>query len=270
MWTVYMATNTVNGKRYFGISGRGLEYRMKRHLSLARVGSRACPRLYDAIRKYGEERFIWQEMLTCLTKNEAMKAEISLIANSKKTQEEYNVSAGGALSTTGLLAHNRRAVICLNDGILYPSARRAAEAYRTDVSEVCKACKGRREQTAGKFFRFASEFSFKTEEDLEREIERIKLERAVFRRRKPERAKKNPAVRDGIDIKGRSAAGPMSRARKVICLDDLLVFDSAGLAGEKYDISRNSIAGVCLGKNWRKAAGGKRFSYLDEWCPNPL
>lgn len=50
---VYMATNTVNGKRYVGVTKRGLKARKERHLYLARIGDKGCNRLYDAIRAYG-------------------------------------------------------------------------------------------------------------------------------------------------------------------------------------------------------------------------
>ena len=53
---VYKATNTTNGKSYIGITSRSTEARWSEHLSRARCGVRNS-RIYDAIRKYGEDSF---------------------------------------------------------------------------------------------------------------------------------------------------------------------------------------------------------------------
>ncbi len=268
MWTVYMATNKINGKRYVGITHRGLAHRRGGHLSRAKRGDRGCPRFYDAIRKYGPQSFEWQAIASFEDKAGAQDAEIALIAKIRKKSEEYNVARGGDVGV--LVPVNRRPVVCLEDGIVYESATSAARAYNSDVSDICKVCSGAWAHNLGLHFRFVDQFHDLSEEGRRDEIIRAETERATARRRSPIRAKLPwQVIVGGKDRIGRSAAGPMKNRKKVICLDDLALFDSVTEAAMRYDIHHSSISQVCRGSKYREKAGGLRFCYLDEWCPNP-
>lgn len=70
---VYMATNMRNGKRYVGMSSRGLSHRSVRHINLAISGSSSCSRFYDAIRKYGSDSFEWIILCECLSRKSGRK-----------------------------------------------------------------------------------------------------------------------------------------------------------------------------------------------------
>lgn len=63
MYSIYVLTNTVNGKKYVGFTGRGLRQRWLEHRRNANAGSIQC-RLYSAIRKYGVECFTIEEVFT--------------------------------------------------------------------------------------------------------------------------------------------------------------------------------------------------------------
>lgn len=56
--------------------------------------------------------------------------------------------------------------------------------------------------------------------------------------------------------------GPMFSARKVICLDDKKVFESASAAARFYGVARSALIELCLKKNGRKTVGGKIFMYF--------
>lgn len=45
-------------------------------------------------------------------------------------------------------------VMCLNDGIVYPSARKAAQAYDASYSKISNVCTGKRNSTKGLRFKF--------------------------------------------------------------------------------------------------------------------
>lgn len=90
---VYMATNTVNGKRYIGITRNTLPHRRKQHCVSARCATaNFCKAFYAAIRKYGEDAFEWSVLANCDSFQAAATEEIRLIA---LLTPEYNMSPGG-------------------------------------------------------------------------------------------------------------------------------------------------------------------------------
>lgn len=56
----------------------------------------------------------------------------------------------------------------------------------------------------------------------------------------------------------------MARRKRVICLDDGAVYESARAAALKHGWSIASVAAVCKPNGRRKTIYGKRFAYLDE------
>lgn len=58
--------------------------------------------------------------------------------------------------------------------------------------------------------------------------------------------------------------GPASVARKVICLDEGLTFESASAAARHYSASKSQIIELCLKDPRRKTCKGKRFEYVEE------
>lgn len=91
MYSLYMVTNTINGKRYIGITGNGVSQRICEHFSHAKY-TRNKGHFYRAIRKYGRDVFTIMVMETHSTKDTAIAREIELIANIKP---EYNSTLGG-------------------------------------------------------------------------------------------------------------------------------------------------------------------------------
>ena len=59
-----------------------------------------------------------------------------------------------------------------------------------------------------------------------------------------------------------SHLGPKSFSRKVICLDDLLIFESASAAARYYAVCKSAVIELCLNKKHRKTVGGKKFMYF--------
>jgi group I intron endonuclease len=93
--TVYLITNTANGKRYVGRTGKTLHARLVAHLRCARNG--AVQPLYRAIRKYGDARFIIEPLCQVRTLGESFFAERLYTALlSARVPHGYNLSFGGA------------------------------------------------------------------------------------------------------------------------------------------------------------------------------
>lgn len=72
----------------------------------------------------------------------------------------------------------------------------------------------------------------------------------------------------GLNNKGTwekfSHMGPQALARCVVCITDGTVHDSASAAALAYGIAKSAVIEVCLGKKYRKTAGGKVFRYFGE------
>lgn len=256
MFMIYMATNTVNGKRYIGFTGRGMPFRRARHLELARKGSRACPRLYDAIRKYGADKFVWSTVAEFDDRTEALRHEYELV---DRLGHEYNAAPGGNAGPVAGAGWNKRAVVCLEDGQVFESAKAAARHYRADFSEISKACKLQTNTVLDRHFQF---FTIDLSEIDRRDLI-ASLDADVIRKRARGRTVPAlPPVNAGKDRLGRSAAGPMSNACPIICLDDGQTFESISAAAHHYGVDASAVTELCRGQRFRKTVGGKRFAYV--------
>ena len=87
---VYLLTNSVNGKRYVGITRQTFSARLSKHWSAAKFGRPT--RIAAAIRKYGKASFTSVVLETVKTYKNAMEREREIILTMKP---EYNVTAGG-------------------------------------------------------------------------------------------------------------------------------------------------------------------------------
>jgi group I intron endonuclease len=96
---VYMATNTVNGKRYIGLTRLSLEKRRATHIMNAnRDHGHHNQYFYRALRKHGTSAFVFSILERCSDYKLACATERRLIA---ERRPEYNLTAGGE----GVLGH---------------------------------------------------------------------------------------------------------------------------------------------------------------------
>lgn len=92
MAIVYLATNRVNGKRYVGVSSKPLNWRRGQHEYDALKGPAGCRLFHRAIKKYGPEAFEWSVIFSASSYEDALSAEVRLIA---ELRPEYNLTTGG-------------------------------------------------------------------------------------------------------------------------------------------------------------------------------
>lgn len=93
---VYLLTNTVNGKRYVGITTLGIRSRWNSHVKFARHGRRTV--LACAIRKYGADAFHAEPIQLCSSVQELKIAEVGWIQRLNthvSGGRGYNTSTGG-------------------------------------------------------------------------------------------------------------------------------------------------------------------------------
>jgi len=62
----------------------------------------------------------------------------------------------------------------------------------------------------------------------------------------------------------RSHLGPEASSKKVICLDDGGIFESASAAARHYKTAKSALIELCLKSPRRKTVAGRRFEYYEE------
>lgn len=88
---IYKITNKIDGKSYIGKTIGDVEKRFKRH---CRPSSK-CPKIRNAIQKYGKESFIVETIDTAKNESDLNKKEIYWIKHHNTYEEGYNLSFGG-------------------------------------------------------------------------------------------------------------------------------------------------------------------------------
>lgn len=93
-WCVYVHTNNINGKKYFGVTSKNPPSRRWGRNGSAYAG---CNRFYNAINKYGWDNFSHEILYEGLDESEAKTKEIELIDKYNTTDDEfgYNITSGG-------------------------------------------------------------------------------------------------------------------------------------------------------------------------------
>lgn len=90
---IYKVTNKVNGKVYIGQTIRTLEQRKWQHLDAAKNGCKT--HFYNAIRKYGEENFVFEIIDEASSVSELNELERYYIAKFDTIKNGYNMVDGG-------------------------------------------------------------------------------------------------------------------------------------------------------------------------------
>ena len=102
---IYIITNLINDKKYIGITKKkygdtlfGYKTRFKHHLVNAFTKSKSndCPRLYNAIRKYGKDNFKIELLEECSMDERAEREKYYIQQyNTNNDEYGYNISLGG-------------------------------------------------------------------------------------------------------------------------------------------------------------------------------
>ena len=174
---VYMHEHRENGKKYIGITCRKPEHRWSNG-----KGYVSNSRFTRAIKKYGWDAFNHYILYADLTKEEACKKEIELIAKYKTTNDKYgyNISPGGEATMLGVrhtdeakrkigeagrgrqgawkgkhlpesaIIKKSKPIICVETGTRYISAKSASKETGVHYTSICECANGSaRRQTAG-------------------------------------------------------------------------------------------------------------------------
>lgn len=91
----YIATNVANGKKYVGITAQPVVNRKWAHLTQART-RKSDTFFHRAIRKYGEDKFVFEHVCSSKTKEDIIWTEKTLIVqHNSRAPFGYNLTEGG-------------------------------------------------------------------------------------------------------------------------------------------------------------------------------
>lgn len=152
-YCVYIHTNRANGKKYVGITSQKPESRWRRGYSFNEHFARA-------IEKYGWDGFDHEVVMSGLTREQACKWEIALIAQ-HRTQDEnagYNIQGGGECSAEQNNVSVNQYSFSGKYIKTWPSMKDASEAFgvfHEGGSQIGMACAGKCKSAHGYLWRYA-------------------------------------------------------------------------------------------------------------------
>ncbi len=101
MFVLYKLTSKTSGKSYIGYSKKTLNERWDEHQREARR-SRKKYKIHYAIRKYGANDFLVEQIDETITLHEALQKEIELISKYNTFYDGYNMTLGGETPSPGM------------------------------------------------------------------------------------------------------------------------------------------------------------------------
>lgn len=245
--TVYLATNTVNGHTYVGVTRFTPERRWQGHRSVA---SRSpVTYLHRAIARYGAEAFSLEPVASVLSVEYGSEVERAVISRMAPT---YNQTNGGEF-TSGR-KHTPETIARIVAGNV---GKRRTPEQKAANSAQAKA----RWASDPKYREMALAASAKGRANTDQQ-KRIASVRKVMCGRKmdPEHKERLRAISLGSKRSKESiASGAEKRNKSVVCIETGLCFKSVSQASASTGISISGISMVCLGK--RSKVHGLTFKF---------
>lgn len=90
---IYKVTNSITDKCYIGKTTCTLEARKSKHLKNVRLGGNT--KFYNAIRKYGIDKFVWEVIDSADNEESLNKLEMQYILEYDSFKSGYNMTLGG-------------------------------------------------------------------------------------------------------------------------------------------------------------------------------
>ena len=228
MYTVYKHISPSN-KIYIGITSQKPKDRWENG-----NGYKSNKYFYRAILLYGWDNFKHEIIAEGLTKEEAEKMEIQLIAFYDSTNEEkgYNLRKGGCLCSFNEITLQRMKISHLGKVLPEEQKKKISDAMKG--RKVSKGMLGRKHSEETKRKMRNCRVGLNLSEETKKRISESK--------------------------KGQNKGSKNHKAQSVINIDTGEQFTTITEAAEKYNLNHSNISMVCNGT--RKTTGGFRWKYL--------
>lgn len=275
MGCIYLATNTVNGKKYVGKTLNTMERRRAEHIREARRPGRHR-HFHLALAGHGANSFAWEVLCESEDNDELSAMEQFYISHLKTaTPSGYNLTVGGDGAILNTEQRKRkseaRKALQKKDPLRYEIARTVTNRL-TDEQKAAKADKCRQKaleqfKDPEKYARFL-ECTRKVDRSGPKKKKSMTKTRAakIFAEinsqiKKAHREHDRQVERQRIESSPTYAEAMHRRTKRpVLCVDTNETFPSAYHAASAKDICRMNITQVCLGK--KKSAGGHQWKYI--------
>ena len=225
---LYMATNTINGKRYIGVTSRSLKERILQHK--LKPKNRRQTVLSRAADKYGWENIKFEIVATFPTYKEALDAEREWIG---RESPEYNQTDGGE----GVVGFKYSPELLVKRG-LRPSPLKGKPRPKEVIEKMRSKLSGRKM-------------------NLSPENRKLRSEQATAMGKANMGRTASPHQREVA-----SKMCSETKRKPVVCKDDELEFVSIVSAAKYYGIDFRAISDVARGRI--KRTKGKAFAFLEE------
>ncbi len=266
-YTVYMHKNKINGKVYIGITKQKVKERWQNGL-----GYRNCSLFYNSIKKYKWKNFEHIILFTNLTKEEAEQKEIELIKYYKSNCRKYgyNIENGGHCN---IMSEETKEKI---------RKKAIGRKMSDDFKEKCRinnTGKKVSQKTKDKMSKSQlGKHSIKTNQyDLDgnyiktwnsaREAAKYyNIDEGNITQccRKRSKSCNNFIWRYYNDTEKVEKYFKKKCTKKVICIDNNVIYNSIKEASEKLDVSKNKISLICNNHKRYKSVKGLRFKFYEE------
>lgn len=237
LYKVYCYTNTLNGKKYIGITSTSLENRAGAN----GYRYKGCLKFISAIQKYGFGNFVSEILYDNLTKEEAESKEIELIEKFNTTNNKfgYNISEGGKVKTSSEETRKKISVARKE----YCKTHNVWNKGKKNVQKIWN--KGLKMKDVKPDWVNPNKGSHLTEQTKKKISEKNKCY-----------YKTHNAWNKGIKLPYMP-----SNATKVICIETNVVYESIAEAARHNNIKSN--AGICMCcKGKRPSASGYHWCYV--------
>lgn len=209
MGVVYLAYNKINGKSYIGKTIKSLLFRKQEHIKYAKDNRP----FHNAIKKYGENAFIWRVLFKSNDEKELNKMEIRFIKKlNTKIPNGYNLAKGGqgvsgvAISESVKQILREKANEQFNDPIKKAKHKLAMQKWGEELSLEMREILGNNGKL-NKGISKPNDFGGKVSAGLKRYFKNHKNHRLgctdseVTRKKKSDAAKNKPPVKNSTKEK---------------------------------------------------------------------
>lgn len=169
-YIIYKATNEITDQIYIGATTKRIEERKLDHIQKATTNKGGG--FQEAIRTFGPDAFIWEQIDTASNANELAEKEKQYIVEFNSKEQGYNSDCGGGIKKM-VYQYN------LLDGCLmasYQSLANAAYWNNCSKQSISKACLGENTTCKGFYWSYTLTEPYIVEDNRKKEVVQLSLD----------------------------------------------------------------------------------------------
>ncbi|MES2864415.1 MAG: NUMOD1 domain-containing DNA-binding protein [Bacteroidota bacterium] len=165
---IYKATNSINGYSYIGTTTKSIEERKLDHFQ--RIDKKYGSKFQDALKEYGKENFLFEQIDTASSVNELALKEKKYIEVFDSKNKGYNSDTGGGFKKLIYQFDYSGNLITT-----FQNLEDAAKYVNVSINSISDACLGGRKTCANYFWSYLPEIEIKKDKRV-RKVSQFTLE----------------------------------------------------------------------------------------------